>query len=186
MSGIWTSAVISCRIGNPPRVSPLQMRPILPAFLLAVTTSSLGAQQATLTYMLGKDTSAVEQYTHQGNRISGMMVQRAGAAVSVVRYEMTYGADGRVTTARIARSQPDGSAIAGQPTETAFVGGLNLTSVAMVRHDVYVEMTGPSATDLRHNFVERWKEIAHKIAITSIGHTDAPDAEQYRQDLVMQ
>jgi hypothetical protein len=70
--------------------------------------------------MLGKDTSAIEQYTHQGNRISGTIVQRAGAAVSVVRYEMTYGTDGRVTSARIARSQPDGSPMPGQPTETRF------------------------------------------------------------------
>ena len=67
------------------------MRPIVLSLAFAVTTSPLAAQQATLTYLLGKDTSAIEQYTHQGNRIAGTMVQRAGTAVSVVRYEMTYG-----------------------------------------------------------------------------------------------
>ncbi|MBI2736950.1 MAG: phosphatidylserine/phosphatidylglycerophosphate/cardiolipin synthase family protein [Rhodospirillales bacterium] len=51
---------------------------------------------------------------------------------------------------------------AGQPSETSFVGGLNLTSVAMRLHDVYVEVTGPSATDVRHNFVERWNEASER------------------------
>ena len=96
------------------------MRPLVLALCFVASAAPLAGQQATLTYMLGKDTSAIEQYTHQGNRISGMMVQRAGAAVSVVRYEMTYGSDGRVTSARIARSQPDGAPIPGQPTETRF------------------------------------------------------------------
>ena len=67
------------------------MRPIVLSLAFAATTSPLAAQQATLTYLLGKDTSAIEQYTHQGNRIAGTMVQRAGTVVSVVRYEMTYG-----------------------------------------------------------------------------------------------
>src|SRR5882757_1107704 len=53
---------------------------------------------------------------------------------------------------------------AGQPSETSFVGGLNLTSVAMRLHDVYVEVTGPSATDVRHNFVERWNEASERHA----------------------
>jgi cardiolipin synthase A/B len=53
---------------------------------------------------------------------------------------------------------------AGQPSQTSFVGGLNLTSVAMRLHDVYVEVTGPSATDVRHNFVERWNEASERHA----------------------
>jgi phosphatidylserine/phosphatidylglycerophosphate/cardiolipin synthase-like enzyme len=51
---------------------------------------------------------------------------------------------------------------AGHPTETAFVGGMNLTSIALQRHDVYVEITGPSATDVHHNFVERWNEASER------------------------
>jgi cardiolipin synthase len=54
---------------------------------------------------------------------------------------------------------------AGQPSETAFVGGINPTFKAFEpghvgeghRHDVYVEVMGPSATDVHHNFVQRWE-----------------------------
>jgi cardiolipin synthase A/B len=72
---------------------------------------------------------------------------------------------------------------AGQPTETAFVGGTNLTDEALgspghategERHDVYVEIAGPSATDVHHNFVQRWNEASErKAADGSWGHDDA-------------
>ena len=64
---------------------------------------------------------------------------------------------------------------AGQPSETSFVGGLNLTSVAMRLHDVYVEVTGPSATDVRHNFVERWNEASERHAPDGNWTCDASD-----------
>lgn len=59
---------------------------------------------------------------------------------------------------------------AGQPTETAFVGGVNLTAKALGlpghqgggQHDVYVEITGPAATDVHHNFVQRWNEASER------------------------
>jgi cardiolipin synthase len=60
---------------------------------------------------------------------------------------------------------------AGRPEETAFVGGINLTAAALgspghdgggQRHDVYVEITGPSATDVHHNFVQRWNEASER------------------------
>ena len=60
---------------------------------------------------------------------------------------------------------------AGQPSETAFVGGTNLTAKALgspghptegERHDVYVEISGPSATDVHHNFVQRWNEASER------------------------
>lgn len=90
--------------------------------LLALATVPLpvAAQQVTLAYRLGKDTVAIEQYTHRNNRIAGVMVQRAGAAVTVTRYEMAYGSNGRPTSAKIARSQPDGSPMPNQPVETRF------------------------------------------------------------------
>jgi len=58
----------------------------------------------------------------------------------------------------------------GQPSETAFVGGINLTAKALGspghreggRHDLYVEVTGPSATDVHHNFVQRWNEASER------------------------
>lgn len=53
---------------------------------------------------------------------------------------------------------------AGHPSETAFVGGANLTAKALLRHDVYAEITGPSATDIRHNFVQRWNDASERTA----------------------
>jgi phosphatidylserine/phosphatidylglycerophosphate/cardiolipin synthase-like enzyme len=40
--------------------------------------------------------------------------------------------------------------------DTAFVGGINLTAKALERHDAYLEVNGPSAADVAHNFVQRW------------------------------
>jgi cardiolipin synthase len=65
---------------------------------------------------------------------------------------------------------------ASQASETAFVGGLNLTSVAMQRHDVYVEVTGPSATDVCHNFVQRWNEASEREAPDGNWACDSTDA----------
>jgi phosphatidylserine/phosphatidylglycerophosphate/cardiolipin synthase-like enzyme len=73
---------------------------------------------------------------------------------------------------------------AGQPSETAFVGGINLTAKAMGspghgsegdRHDVYVEVTGPSATDVHHNFVQRWNEASERAADDGIWGHDSDD-----------
>jgi len=62
---------------------------------------------------------------------------------------------------------------AGHPGETAFVGGINLmpSSVSAAghanrdgnhTHDVYLELRGPSATDVHHNFVQRWNEASER------------------------
>ncbi|HLG48995.1 MAG TPA: phosphatidylserine/phosphatidylglycerophosphate/cardiolipin synthase family protein [Reyranella sp.] len=40
--------------------------------------------------------------------------------------------------------------------DTGFVGGINLTAKALERHDAYLELNGPSAADVAHNFVQRW------------------------------
>jgi len=68
---------------------------------------------------------------------------------------------------------------AGQPSETSFVGGLNLTSIAMRLHDVYVEVTGPAATDVRHNFVERWNEASERHATDGNWMCDGSDELAY-------
>lgn len=61
----------------------------------------------------------------------------------------------------------------GQESETAFIGGINLTSKAMPPehrtdligfHDLYLELRGPSATDVAHNFVQRWNEASERQA----------------------
>jgi phosphatidylserine/phosphatidylglycerophosphate/cardiolipin synthase-like enzyme len=61
---------------------------------------------------------------------------------------------------------------AGQPTEVAFVGGINLNPQSLVNpghcgspagmHDAYVEIVGPAATDVYHNFVQRWNEASER------------------------
>jgi cardiolipin synthase len=64
---------------------------------------------------------------------------------------------------------------AGGEGEVAFVGGINLNQGSVVApghaptdmgntHDVYVELQGPSATDVHHNFVQRWNEASERNA----------------------
>lgn len=66
---------------------------------------------------------------------------------------------------------------AGQPEETAFVGGINLTPRALVPaghapvagvahqvHDLFLEIAGPSVSDLHHGFVQRWNEASERLA----------------------
>jgi len=68
---------------------------------------------------------------------------------------------------------------AGRPSETAFVGGMNLIARAVgtpghaaegERHDVYAEITGPTATDVHYNFVQRWNEASER-PMTVLGAT---------------
>lgn len=60
---------------------------------------------------------------------------------------------------------------AGTPTETAFLGGINLNPHSIVapghrgegqNHDVYIELAGPSTVDVHHNFAQRWNEASEK------------------------
>jgi phosphatidylserine/phosphatidylglycerophosphate/cardiolipin synthase-like enzyme len=61
---------------------------------------------------------------------------------------------------------------AGGEDERAFVGGINLNPHSMVapghkgegqNHDVFVELAGPSAVDIQHNFVQRWNEASERM-----------------------
>ncbi|MDH5676654.1 MAG: phosphatidylserine/phosphatidylglycerophosphate/cardiolipin synthase family protein [Myxococcales bacterium] len=62
---------------------------------------------------------------------------------------------------------------AGTPNEVVFVGGINLNASSVVppghpptdagnTHDVYVQLRGPAATDVHHNFVQRWNEASDR------------------------
>lgn len=62
---------------------------------------------------------------------------------------------------------------AGRESEVAFVGGINLNPSSVVSpghsptdagntHDVYVEVQGPAASDVHHNFVQRWNEASDR------------------------
>ncbi|NOU75871.1 hypothetical protein GC098_31720 [Paenibacillus sp. LMG 31458] len=60
---------------------------------------------------------------------------------------------------------------AGHSSETTFIGGINPTFKAFEpghmgegqRHDIFVEVIGPSATDVHHNFVQRWNEASERM-----------------------
>lgn len=62
---------------------------------------------------------------------------------------------------------------AGLAGEIAFVGGINLECASVAErqhpvtphgstHDVYLELGGPAATDVHHNFVQRWNEASDR------------------------
>lgn len=60
---------------------------------------------------------------------------------------------------------------AGREGEVAFVGGINQNPHSVVapghrgqghNHDVYVEIAGPSAADVHHNFAQRWNEASER------------------------
>lgn len=73
---------------------------------------------------------------------------------------------------------------AGHASEIAFVGGMNMRpSTLGVRghanlagpgaedHDAYLEIEGPCATDVHHNFVQRWNEASERHADDGVfGH----------------
>jgi phosphatidylserine/phosphatidylglycerophosphate/cardiolipin synthase-like enzyme len=53
--------------------------------------------------------------------------------------------------------------------EVGFVGGINLTAKALGRHDAYLEVAGPCARDIQHNFVERWNRASeHQEAASDL------------------
>lgn len=63
---------------------------------------------------------------------------------------------------------------AGRESEVAFVGGMNMKPSTLGSrghvsrdgntedHDAYVEIAGPCATDVHHNFVQRWNEASER------------------------
>src|ERR1700759_637233 len=89
------------------------------------------AQSATIVYRLGKDTVAVEQFTHTANRLSGEMVTRSGPTVSRTQYDFAL-ANGRPATAVIRRRQPDGTVAPNTPTEVRFTFGRDSTKREIV------------------------------------------------------
>jgi len=96
------------------------MRRLVLAALLAPLP--LFAQDATLVYRLGRDTVAVERFSHTPTRFAGEMVTRSGTAVSRTQYDLTL-ANGKVTAASVKRRQADGSPIPNNPVEVKFTFG---------------------------------------------------------------
>ena len=111
---------------------------VISATELEAQSASRNAAQSTsstalMVYRLGTDTLAIEQYTRTGNRLTGEMVQRSGAAIARIRYEVTVGSDGRPTAAKIVRLQADGTPIANAPSETRF----RLTADSVIRETIW-------------------------------------------------
>lgn len=65
---------------------------------------------------------------------------------------------------------------AGAESETSFVGGANVTDRSTRFHDLFLEVTGPSASDVRHNFVQRWNEASERDAVD--GSWECPSADR--------
>lgn len=122
---------------------------------LALCALPVSAQQVSFVYRLGKDTVAIEQYARAANRVTGEMVQRAGAAVTLVRYEMTLGRDGRPASATIRRAMADGSALPNQPVEWRF----SFTADSVVR-----EVVRPDSVE-RRAFAARGALLAMPVYV---------------------
>lgn len=119
----------------------MRLSSILP--ILALIPSAARAQQASFVYRLGKDTVAIEQYNRSGDKVTGEMVQRSGAAVTLTRYEMTV-RNGRPASVVIRRMQADGTPIANQPTEIRLTFGTDSVMREIVRADSVQRQSFPA------------------------------------------
>lgn len=63
----------------------------------------------------------------------------------------------------------------GRPEETAFVGGANVTASGARHQDMYVELAGPSTSDVHHNFVQRWNMATERAVDGGHWACDADD-----------
>lgn len=111
------------------------MHPSVTLLLFAVCALPAAAQQASFVYRLGRDTVAVEQFTRSTDRVSGDMVQRAGGAVILTRYEMTLGAGGRPASVSLRRMRPDGTPLPNQPTEVRLTFSADSVVREVIRGD---------------------------------------------------
>jgi len=93
------------------------------------------AQPASFVYRLGKDTVAIEQYTRTALQLTGEMVQRNGAAVVRIQYQVELAKDGRPTAAVIKRLRADGSVAPNASRETRF----RMTADSVVREVVWAD-----------------------------------------------
>ncbi len=84
-----------------------------------ISASQLSAQSASVEYRLGADTVAIEQFTRTATKLTGEMVQRSGAAVVRVNYDMTLGSDGRLQL--VDGSVTTNKAIGARGTRTLYI-----------------------------------------------------------------
>lgn len=75
---------------------------------------------------------------------------------------------------------------AGLPSEIAFLGGINLTARSSHHHDLYLEIDGPAAADVGHNFVQRWNEASERTATDGNWNCAATDRLSFPERLPAQ
>lgn len=114
-----------------------RLLPSLAIALLAAGTLPAQPAPATFVYRLGTDTVAVESYTRTATALRGEVVQRSGAAITRLAYDLTLGRGGWPTAATLRRLQPDGATAA----ETRF----RITADSIVREVVFPDSVQRSA-----------------------------------------
>ena len=126
---------------------------------------SRGVDVRALFWRVNPESARVEQATFSGSADQRRMLTDRG---STVRMRWDRAQKG------YCQHQKSWVIDAGTPSEVAFVGGINLGPDYVVApghritagerhvHDVYVEVAGPSASDVHHNFVQRWNEASDR------------------------
>lgn len=108
---------------------------------------------------------------HRHNMFRGDAQNRAWFAARNTRVKMRWDR----ATGVYCHHQKSWLIDAGYPTETSFIGGANISSGAFRHEDVYVEVTGPSAHDVHHNFVQRWNAATERATADGAWACDATD-----------
>jgi phosphatidylserine/phosphatidylglycerophosphate/cardiolipin synthase-like enzyme len=121
-----------------------------------------GLDVRVLFWRLNPETIRFGDTVFSGSQAQRELLRARGARFSA-RWDRAHG--------RFCQHQKSWLVDAGLAAETAFVGGINLSPHSIAtpghtregeHHDVYVEVTGPAATDVHHNFVQRWNEASER------------------------
>ncbi len=126
-----------------------------------------GLDVRALFWRVNPESQRVEQATFSGSADQRRMLGERGSSVKMRwdRAQKGY-----------CQHQKSWMIDAGEAGEVAFVGGINLSPDYVVApghrildgerhvHDVYVEVAGPSASDVHHNFVQRWNDASERAA----------------------
>lgn len=109
---------------------------------------------------------------HHGRFLSGTPADHAFLRARCARFSVRWD---RAADA-FCQHQKSWMIDASRPSETAFVGGTNLSAKSLRHHDTYVEVRGPSASDVHHNFVQRWNEASERALADGNWACDSTDA----------
>jgi hypothetical protein len=112
------------------------MKTAIGIVLLALAAPA-AAQEAVFVHRLGRDTLAVEQYTRTTNRIVGEVVNRSGAAVARLQYEVSLSSDGRPLSVVFRTRTAGGTVLPNAPSEIR----LTIMGDSVKREAVYADST---------------------------------------------